>query len=66
MPTQRRDFLKKASLLAAGSVAGTQLSTQAAAIAAPAKKQMGLQTYSLRYDLNKDLKGGLARLSRLG
>lgn len=66
MPTRRRDFLKKASLLAAGSVAGTQLSNQAAAIAAPAKKQMGLQTYSLRHHLNKDLKGGLARLSKLG
>ena len=66
--TKRRDFLKSAPLLAAGSMAGAlgNLGANSAVAAPPGKKQMGLQTYSLRYELPKDTKGGFARLAKLG
>ncbi len=69
MESDRRIFLKNASLLAAGAAAGTELlgpaGTSAAAVPAPTK-QMGLQIYSLRSDLHKDRRAGLARLAKLG
>jgi sugar phosphate isomerase/epimerase len=70
MINNRRDFLKDASFVAAGAVAGSELlssSGHSVAEAAPAPgKQMGLQVYSLRSELFKDRRGGLARLAQLG
>ncbi|MDY3141686.1 MAG: sugar phosphate isomerase/epimerase, partial [Parabacteroides sp.] len=70
----RRTFLKSASLLTIGGAVSQQLSASNRAsantfeyTAAPqAKKQMGLQTYSLGSDLLKDLPNGLARLAKMG
>lgn len=72
----RRSFLKNMSLLTLGGLASRQAmassntlinTDHAAAVTAPtAKKQMGLQTYSLGEDLLKDLPGGLQRLAKMG
>ncbi len=60
--------MKRVPLLAAGSIVGAlnHMGANAAKAAPMAKKQMGLQGYSLRYELPKDTKGGLVRLAKLG
>ncbi|MDF9829727.1 sugar phosphate isomerase/epimerase [Parabacteroides sp. PF5-6] len=51
----RRDFLKKASLLLAGGVVAPQfISSNVAHVAADAKKRIGLQLYSLREMVKDD------------
>lgn len=67
--TNRRDFLKSASVVALAGVAGSSLITACGttAEAAPAKKTfLGLQTYSLGNELSEDVPGGLARLKQMG
>lgn len=71
----RRDFLKKTSLLAAGGLlAGKAGLVSAANTAYPeaaaknAAKRIGIQIYSvqLRGELNKDVPGGLKELAKMG
>lgn len=71
----RRTFLKNLSLLTLGglatgkAVANNSVSSFDAvseATSVTAKKQMGLQTYSLGQELLKDLPNGLARLAKMG
>jgi sugar phosphate isomerase/epimerase len=69
--TNRRDFLRNASLLTLGGlVAGrtaSATSTASAPVIAPAaKKNIGLQTYSLGRALWEDVPGGLKKLASYG
>lgn len=73
--TDRRSFLKNMSLLTLGGIASQKLSavnTSSAvdaisqATGSAAKKQMGLQTYSLGQELLQDLPNGLNRLAKMG
>lgn len=69
----RRNFLKNASLLTLGGlVAGKAGNAQAAQSAAPvieettARKNIGLQIYSLGGELYKDVPGGMKKLKKMG
>ena len=72
----RRTFLKNISLLTLGGLASQQmlasnsvsevLSNPGSVANAAAKKQMGLQTYSLGQELLKDMPNGLQRLAKMG
>lgn len=69
----RRNFLKNASLLTAGSMfAGKVGATNAATAASPAVsetmagKNIGLQIYSLGGELYKDVLGGMKKLKKMG
>ena len=76
--TNRRTFLKNASLLALGGIASQKLvasshlhsSTAVDAVSEATnintKKQMGLQTYSLGQELLQDMSNGLKRISKMG
>ena len=80
--TNRRTFLKNASLLTLGGLASQQLmasnsvdamsgATRAtrsvnSKTSKSAKKQMGLQTYSLGQELLSDIPSGLKRLANMG
>lgn len=74
--SNRRTFLKNISLLTLGGLASQQmlasnsvsevLSNPGSAANAAAKKQMGLQTYSLGQELLKDMPNGLQRLAKMG
>ncbi|RZK31455.1 MAG: sugar phosphate isomerase/epimerase [Hymenobacter sp.] len=59
--TQRRDFLKQVGLLSAVSLAAPGL-----LLAAPAAPKVGLQLYSLREYIGKDVKGTLAKVAKAG
>ncbi len=63
--TNRRDFLKTASLLVAGGYAGSQLLSGCATAAGP-KKSIGLQLYSLRDAMKEDVPGTLKKVSEMG
>ena len=63
MQTNRRDFLKQASLLSAGTLAGTSLLTDALA---GSIKTYGLQLYSVRDVLSGDPKGVMTKLAQMG
>jgi sugar phosphate isomerase/epimerase len=66
----RRDFLKKASLLTAGGLlAGQSTIVKAAASGVTNKKAskiIGLQIYSLFDELDKDIPGGLKKVGNMG
>ena len=74
--SNRRTFLKNISLLTLGGLASQQmlasnsvsevLSNPGSVANAAAKKQMGLQTYSLGQELLKDMPNGLQRLAKMG
>ncbi len=69
--TNRRDFLKNASLLTLGGLlAGKTAGVNAANIAAPqaanAAKTIGLQIYSLSKELYEDVPGGLKKVKAMG
>lgn len=68
--TNRRDFLKSASLLTLGGlVAGTgSMSAAKSAVQSPAQaaKSFGLQTYSLQREINEDIAGGLKKVKAMG
>lgn len=59
--TQRRDFLKQAGLLSALS-----LVNPGALFAAPSALKVGLQLYTLRDYIGKDVKGVLAKVAKAG
>ncbi len=59
--TQRRDFLKQVGALSAVSLAAPGL-----LFAAPAAPKVGLQLYSLRDYIGKDVKGTLAKVAKAG
>jgi sugar phosphate isomerase/epimerase len=59
--TQRRDFLKQVTSLAAISLASPQL-----LLAAPAPLKVGLQLYTLRDYIGQDVKGVLAKVAKAG
>ena len=61
MSLQRRNFFKQAGLLAAVS-----LVRPGALFAKPATRKVGLQLYTLRDYIGKDVKGVLARVARAG
>ncbi len=63
MQTNRRDFLKQASLLSASTLAGTSLLTDALA---GTIKTYGLQLYSVRDVLPADPKGVMTKLAQMG
>ena len=58
---QRRNFLKQAGLLSALSLVGP-----GALLARPAALKVGLQLYTLRDYIGKDVKGVLAKVARAG
>jgi sugar phosphate isomerase/epimerase len=69
--TNRRNFLRNASLLTAGSLLAGKASTTKAAGALVASetraaKNFGLQIYSLGKELYKDVPGGLKKIGRMG
>ena len=62
--TTRRTFFKQTSVLATGLLLGQSCTTPTAA--AKKAKQIGLQLYTLRDELTKDVKGGMAQLGKIG
>ncbi|MBF9237609.1 sugar phosphate isomerase/epimerase [Hymenobacter sp. BT683] len=58
--TSRRDFLASAALLSAGLLVAPSL------LAAPKKKYIGLQLYTVRDAMEKDPAGTLAQLAKIG
>ena len=68
--TNRRDFIKNASLIALGGMLAGKTGTVAAKprIKAPInnKKQIGLQIYSLARELYEDVPGGLKKIGQMG
>ena len=62
--TTRRTFFKQASILTSGLILG-QSCTSNTATPKTAKK-IGLQLYTLRDELEKDVKGGMAQLGKIG
>ena len=58
--TSRRDFLASAALLSAGVLVAPSL------LAAPTKKYIGLQLYTVRAAMEKDPAGTLAQLAKIG
>jgi len=64
--TNRRKFLKSASLLAASGVLATGCNMPTAASATAPKKSFGLQTWSLGAELRDDVPGGLKKLAEMG
>jgi len=63
--TNRRDFLKTASLLLAGGYAGSHLLTGCAGNSGPGKS-IGLQLYSLRDAMKEDVPGTLKKVAEMG
>jgi sugar phosphate isomerase/epimerase len=66
---KKREFLRSMGLLAAGGVVGSALNPASAAsvMSSPAaKKQIGLQLYSLGKELTDDVPGGLKKVSKIG
>lgn len=61
MQQNRRDFLKRAGLLTAGTIALTELNSFGASF-----KKFGLQLYSVRDVLPKDPKGTMKQLAEMG
>lgn len=71
--TNRRDFIKGASLLTLGGLFAGKVSNAKAAIntatastAQAAKKKIGLQIYSLGRELYADVPGGLKKVGQMG
>ncbi|WP_080904457.1 sugar phosphate isomerase/epimerase [Parabacteroides sp. Marseille-P3160] len=65
--TNRRNFLKAASLLTVGGlVSGKVNATTQTAEVVKAKKKIGLQIYSLGKELYEDLPGGLKKIKKMG
>lgn len=68
--TNRRNFIKGASLLTLGGLlAGKTSDTSAATLMASpqaAKKRVGLQIYSLGRELGEDVPGGLKKIGKMG
>lgn len=73
--TNRRNFLRSASLLAAGGILAGKSSSAAAAMPgasascvskSTACKEIGLQIYSLGRELYQDVPGGLKKISGMG
>lgn len=62
--TTRRTFFKQTSVLATGLLLGQSCTTPTAT--AKKAKQIGLQLYTLRDELTKDVKGGMAQLGKIG
>ncbi|HEX8328498.1 MAG TPA: sugar phosphate isomerase/epimerase [Hymenobacter sp.] len=58
--TSRRDFLASAALLSAGLLVSPSL------LAAPSKRYIGLQLYTVRAAMEKDPAGTLAQLAKIG
>ncbi|HEX8506115.1 MAG TPA: sugar phosphate isomerase/epimerase [Hymenobacter sp.] len=58
--TSRRDFLASAALLSAGLMVSPSL------LAAPSKRYIGLQLYTVRAAMEKDPAGTLAQLAKIG
>ena len=68
--TNRRQFLRNASLLTASGVLAANGSVANAAVPAAsgvnAKKELGLQIYSLGRELGADVPGGLKKVAQMG
>lgn len=65
--SNRRDFLKSASLLTAGSLlAGKTVANTLSTPSAKAKKELGLQIYSLQNELYDNLPKRMAELKEMG
>ena len=65
--TNRRSFLKNASLVAAAGVCATGSNSLSAAPSSTSRnKSFGLQTYSLGGELGADVPGGLKRVAAMG
>ncbi|MDR2496501.1 MAG: sugar phosphate isomerase/epimerase [Tannerellaceae bacterium] len=67
--TNRRTFLRNASLLTVGGLVAAGQTGRAALSGSPsvdAKKQLGLQIYSLGQELGKDVPGGLKKVAQMG
>jgi sugar phosphate isomerase/epimerase len=63
----RRNFIKKVSMLAAGGLAVGNLSAVSSTnIQAKAKKIVGLQIYSVMRELNVDVPAGMKKLAQIG
>ncbi|MDR2498789.1 MAG: sugar phosphate isomerase/epimerase, partial [Tannerellaceae bacterium] len=67
--TNRRTFLRNASLLTVGGLVAAGQTGRAALSGSPsvdAKKQLGLQIYSLGRELAADVPGGLKKVAQMG
>ena len=66
--TNRRSFLRNASLLTLGGLvaSGSKGFAAAGTPAANAKKELGLQIYSLARELDADVPGGLKKVAQMG
>lgn len=68
--TNRRDFLRSASVLAASGILAGKAGSIAAATPAvndtAASKKIGLQIYSLAKELYEDVPGGINRIKKMG
>jgi len=72
--TNRRNFLRSASLIAAGGILSSKSSSVSAAMpgvtgmpkSACSSKVIGLQIYSLGQELHKDVPGGLKKIKAMG
>jgi sugar phosphate isomerase/epimerase len=67
--TNRRDFLRNASLLTLGGVLAGKTGSAGAAVTTTMKtnaKQLGLQIYSLGRELTPDVPGGLKKVAQMG
>ncbi|HVI47651.1 MAG TPA: sugar phosphate isomerase/epimerase [Chitinophaga sp.] len=64
MHTSRRSFLQNAGLMAAGLMLPGSLLAQSRNKALP--KKIGLQLYTLRDELDKDVKGTISKVAKIG
>jgi len=64
--TNRRKFLKNASLMAVTGVLASQSCKSTSNVNAKTKKEFGLQTYSLGGELAPDVPGGLKKVAQYG
>ena len=62
----RRQFLNRTALLAAGTIASQQIFTACAAAPKANKGRIGIQLYSIKDELAKDFAGSLKKLSDIG
>ncbi|RZM25309.1 MAG: twin-arginine translocation signal domain-containing protein, partial [Pedobacter sp.] len=62
----RRDFLQKAGLAMTAAMIAPSAITSALASSAAAKQKIGIQLFTLREQLLKDVQGTIAQVAKVG